>query len=487
MACTGCSPEGCGNKGHCATGSCNKMNTYDWINTLELSDPLEYNLVEVSFKNGANKDFYINEQTGQYATGDMVLVEAATGYDIGKISLMGELVRMQLKKKSIPPERITTKIIRKANERDLEKLHELRNTENASLVRARSIAYSMGLDMKLGDVQYQGDGRKATFFYTANGRVDFRELVKEYAKEFKVKIEMRQIGSRQESARIGGIGSCGRELCCSTWLSDFRSVNTSAARYQNISINQTKLSGQCGRLKCCLNYELDSYMDALKHFPVKADVLHTQKGKAQLVKTDIFKGIMFYNYEDITMRGVFHPLPKERVKEILEMNSKGIKPEDLSAFGIPSKANVEEEIRFADVTGQIELPSKSKKNKNFKKNPQNSNPQSNNQGNSKQAQNNQQQSNPNASRNQSQQPNHQKGNQNKGNPNFENQKPTQDRTPILKEVKSQEGPVKNQIEGENPSQTTPNPQQSNPNNNFKKKKKFKNFKNKNKDNKSGNV
>ena len=374
MACTGCSPEGCGDKGHCATGSCNKMNTYDWINALELSDPTEFNLVEVSFKNGANKEFYVNEFPGQFATGDIILVEAATGYDVGQISLMGELVRMQLKKKGIPIDRVTTKVIRKANERDLEKLYDLRKNENPTLVRARAIAYSLGLDMKIGDVQYQGDGRKATFFYTAQGRVDFRELVKEYAKEFKVKIEMRQIGSRQESSRIGGIGSCGRELCCSTWLSDFRSVNTSAARYQNISINQTKLSGQCGRLKCCLNYELDSYMDALQHFPVKADYLQTQKGRANLVKTDIFKGIMFYAYEDISMRGVFHPLPKDRVKEILAMNAKGIKPEDLSAFGVPAKVSENEELQFADVTGQIELPSTSKKKKNNSKNRQNSNP-----------------------------------------------------------------------------------------------------------------
>jgi hypothetical protein len=234
----------------------------------------------------------------------------------------------------------------------------------------------MGLDMKLSDIQFQGDGRKATFFYTAHGRVDFRELVKEYAKEFKVKIEMRQIGSRQESARIGGIGSCGRELCCSTWLTDFRSVNTSAARYQNISINQIKLSGQCGRLKCCLNYELDSYMDAIQHFPNRADFLMTQKGRALLVKTDIFRGIMYYTYEDISMRGVFHPLPKDRVKEILAMNAKGIKPEDLSQFGVPVKAAEKEEFEYADVTGVIELPSGNKKKKN-KPNNQNRAPKSN--------------------------------------------------------------------------------------------------------------
>jgi cell fate regulator YaaT (PSP1 superfamily) len=365
MGCTSCSPNGCGNKGHCATGSCNKMNTYDWVNVLELSDPLEYNLVEVSFKNGSHKEFFINENRGYFSTGDDVLVEAATGYDIGKISLMGDLVRLQMKKKFIQPEKIATKIIRKANERDLERLYDLRIGENAMMVKARAIAYSHKLDMKIGDVAYQGDGRKATFYYTANGRIDFRELVKSYAKEFKIKIEMRQIGSRQESALIGGLGSCGRELCCSTWLSDFRSVNTSAARYQNISINQTKLSGQCGRLKCCLNYELDSYMDAIQHFPNRADILMTKKGRANLVKTDIFRGLMYYTYEDITMRGVFHALDKERVKEILKMNAQGSFPEDLSTFttASPKIAEEKQELNFADVTGQIELPSKSKKKK----------------------------------------------------------------------------------------------------------------------------
>jgi cell fate regulator YaaT (PSP1 superfamily) len=449
------------------------MNTYDWINTLELSDPTEFHLVEVSFKNGANKEFYINEYPGQYATGDIILVEAATGYDVGQISLMGELVRMQIKKKSIPLERITTKIIRKANERDLEKLAELRKSENPSLVRARAIAYSMGLDMKVSDVQYQGDGRKATFFYTAHGRVDFRELVKEFAKEFKVKIEMRQIGSRQESSRIGGIGSCGRELCCSTWLTDFRSVNTSAARYQNISINQTKLSGQCGRLKCCLNYELDSYMDALQHFPTRADMIFTKKGKALLVKTDIFKGIMYYSYEDITMRGVFHPLPKDRVKEILAMNAKGIKPEDLSEFGIPAKVLENEELKYADVTGQIELPSGNKKKKNNSRNRQNPN---------------QNGGRPNTNP------------QNK--PHFEGKKPSQlnekgpsqefnprpKPSPNNPNQQNRNNPerVESKVNGDNkPDNTTP-PQAGENTNPTNKKKKFNKFRNRNKDNKSNN-
>jgi len=361
MGCSNCGPEGCGNKGHCSTGGCNKMNTYDWISTLEINDPEIYNYVEVSFKNGARKDFFkCKSNIYQYHTGDMVVVECSPGYDVGTITLMGELVRLQMKKKSVYESRVQNSIVRKANTRDLEKLEEARLLEKRNLARARAIARTLGVELKLGDIEYQGDLKKATFYYTAKGRIDFRQLVKEYAKEFRIKIEMRQIGSRQESARIGGLGSCGRELCCSTWLSDFKSVNTSAARYQNIAINQTKLSGQCGRLKCCLNYELDTYMDALKGFPKKADYLMTKKGKANLVKTDIFKGLMYYVYDDITLRGVFHPLDKDKVKEILAMNKRGEKPENLTLFYTTVETQEQEEIQFADVTGIIELPTERK-------------------------------------------------------------------------------------------------------------------------------
>ncbi|MBK8701746.1 MAG: hypothetical protein IPN29_20175 [Saprospiraceae bacterium] len=366
MACASCgtggcvSAGGCQNKGLCASGSCNKMNSYDWITILDLEDPVSYNFVEVSFKNGARKEFYKNPH--HLTTGDTVLVEVqGGGYDIGIITLSGELVRLQLKKKFTTEDRVSQVVIRKANERDLEKLENKTQLEKETMVQARAIARSLGLEIKIGDVEFQGDMKKATFFFTANGRVDFRELVRAYAKEFKVKIEMRQIGSRQESARIGGIGSCGRELCCSTWLSDFRSVNTTVARYQNIAINQTKLSGQCGRLKCCLNYELDAYLDALKHFPTHANVIRTRKGNASLVKTDIFKGIMYYAYDDITMRGVFHPLDKEKVKEALDLNKKGILPEDLTSF--TELKEEQKEIGFADVTGEIELPNNKKKKK----------------------------------------------------------------------------------------------------------------------------
>lgn len=379
MGCSSCgsgtngAPSGCGDKGHCTSGSCNKLNTYDWIATRDMFDPSEYNIVEVSFKKGAHKDFFINDPSNRTITGDMVVVETASGYDVGRISLSGELVRMQMKKKFTSEDRIACKVIRKANDRDLEKLDEARRLEQETMVRARVISRTLGLDMKIGDIEYQGDKKKATFYYTAEGRVDFRELVKEYAREFKVKIEMRQIGARQESARIGGIGSCGRELCCSTWLSDFKSVNTAAARYQNIAINQTKLSGQCGRLKCCLNYELDTYMDALDDFPEDADILKVKAGTAHLIKTDIFKGILYYVVDNEKMRGQFIPVDKSRAKEVKEMNRKGIIPNELNiekAAVVQDRDSEDVDIEhgYEDVTGQIELRNEPRNKK--KKKPQ---------------------------------------------------------------------------------------------------------------------
>lgn len=375
MGCSSCgidsngTPGGCGDKGHCTSGSCNKHNTYDWISSKEMFDPTAYHIVEVSFKKGSHKEFFINDPSTRSITGDMVVVETASGYDVGRISLSGELVRLQMKKKYTNEERIAFRVIRKANERDLEKLDEAREMEKETMVKARVISRTMGLDMKLGDVEYQGDKKKATFYYTAEGRVDFRELVKEYAKEFKVKIEMRQIGARQESARIGGIGSCGRELCCSTWLSDFKSVNTGAARYQNIAINQSKLSGQCGRLKCCLNYELDTYMDALEDFPNDADVLKTKAGTLVLIKTDIFKGLMYYVYENNDkMRGTILAVSTTRVKEVKDLNKKNILPNELASEVLtstvitdPDDENMEHQ--YEDVTGQIELRNEPKKKK----------------------------------------------------------------------------------------------------------------------------
>ncbi|MEZ4909728.1 MAG: regulatory iron-sulfur-containing complex subunit RicT [Saprospiraceae bacterium] len=379
MGCSNCSsanggiPSGCGSKGHCLTGGCNKMNTYDWVSVMELSDPSIYHIIEVSFKGGSHKEFFINEPSVGAITGDMVVVETSSGYDVGQVSLSGDLVRLQMKKKYIQEEKIQSKVLRIANQRDLEKLEEARNLEKETMVKARVIARTLGIDMKLGDVAYQGDKKKATFYYTAEGRVDFRELVKEYARIFKIKIEMRQIGARQESARIGGIGSCGRELCCSTWLSDFKSVNTAAARYQNIAINQLKLSGQCGRLKCCLNYELDTYMEALEDFPEDAEVLQTKLGTARLVKTDIFKGLLYYAYDNEKIRNTFIPISKERAKAIKKLNKSSAYPEDLvEASNTPKvmdrdSENIEHD--YEDVTGLIELkqePRRKNRNKNKK-------------------------------------------------------------------------------------------------------------------------
>ena len=396
MGCAGCSvgmdgvPKGCGSNGHCTSGGCNKMNTFDWLSALDVHDPTEYNMVEVSFKNGARKDFYKKQEYTNAQTGDLVVVESNSGLDVGRISLSGELVRLQMKKKKVSEDNINHSVIRKAHERDLEKLDYARSKEKDCMVRARAIARTLDLEMKIGDVEFQGDGRKATFYYTAEGRIDFRELVRNFAKEFKVKIEMRQIGSRQESARIGGVGACGRELCCSTWLSDFKSVTTTAARYQNLAINQTKLSGQCGRLKCCLNYELDTYLDALKGFPKHVDKLQTEEGYAELMKTDIFKGIMYYILKSERKRGTVVALTKERVAEIKKLNDDGKKPARLlgavSSGWIPGESSSDDtEMEFADVTGEIELPEIKKKRrkgnrgKNYRgnKNSNNKKPKSN--------------------------------------------------------------------------------------------------------------
>ena len=328
---------------------------------MDINDPLEYNIVEVSFKNGARKDFFKANPRVDAITGDLVSVEAGNGFDVGRISLSGELVRLQMRKKRVNEDRIMSKILRVANRRDVERLEESRSREKATMIKSRAIARSMGLEMKIGDVEFQADNRKATFYYTADGRVDFRELVRSYANEFKVKIEMRQIGSRQESARIGGLGPCGRELCCSTWLSDFKSVSTSAARYQNLAINQTKLSGQCGRLKCCLNFELDSYIDALETFPKKADRLRTAYHKYELIKTDIFKGIMYYIQILERGRGPILALDKDRVKEVLAMNKRKEYPEELGAITLASVAQETDDHDFEDVTGAIELPSVKKR------------------------------------------------------------------------------------------------------------------------------
>jgi cell fate regulator YaaT (PSP1 superfamily) len=376
MACSGCSCStdkdsvgGCGSKGGCATGGCNRHNTYDWITALGITDAQQFDVVEVTFKNGSRKEFFKNPAFTRVSTGDFVLVESNSGgYDLGKISLSGELVRLQLKRKRVRKDTRFSAVIRKAHDRDLERLDEVRKSEKEVMIRARAIARSLDLRMKICDVEFQGDGRKCTFYYTAEGRVDFRELIRHYARDFKVKIEMRQIGARQESARIGGLGNCGRELCCSTWLTEFKSVNTAAARYQNLAINQTKLSGMCGRLKCCLNYELDTYIEALEDFPDKADKLRTAAGLAILMKTDVFRRIMYYAYAD--NRGKFYALHVDQVWDALDMIKAGNPPaslDDILAMAPPPDEPEEEEPDFENVENVLELPIEKRKKKRKKK------------------------------------------------------------------------------------------------------------------------
>ena len=373
MACSGCSTSGsgkaggCGSSGGCSSGGCNRLNTFDWLTTLDIDDASTFELVEITFRNGSRKEFFRNQPTTRATSGDYVLVESENGYDIGKISLAGELARLQMKKKAIKDDGVFRNVIRKANERDLEKLREIRTYEKPTMIQARAISKTLNIDMKVGDVEFQGDGRKATFYYTAEGRIDFRELIRHFAKDFRVKIEMRQIGVRQESAKIGGIGSCGRELCCSTWLTDFKSVSTVAARYQNLAINQAKLSGQCGRLKCCLNYELDTYMEALEQFPQNAERIRTAGGVATLVKTDIFKGLLFYGY-DSDKSNKTYALEPAQVRNMQEMLSKGQMPPELSQLQVV-KENVEEEVGYEDVTGAVELPEELRRKKKKKKKP----------------------------------------------------------------------------------------------------------------------
>jgi cell fate regulator YaaT (PSP1 superfamily) len=345
------------------------MNTYDWLSEYEFEDPTGTDIIELSFKKGARKEFYRNHPNHPAQTKDFVVVDTGTGYDVGEVSLTGELVRLQMKKKHTKEHTVLNPVIRIANDRDIERLNEYRKLEKAAVVRARAIAATLSLDMKVSDVEYRGDGRKATFYYTAEGRVDFRELVRMFAKEFQIKVEMRQIGARQEAGRIGGIGSCGRELCCSTWLTDFKSVNTHAARYQNLSINQAKLSGQCGRLKCCLNYELDTYMEAIEEFPQDVDMLRYKGGSASMIKMDIFKRLLYYSVEVEKGRNTIMAIPLERVKWIKAMNLKGQFPDEL----MDPKDIVEDEGKFdfADVTGDIELPEQKKKRKKKKKGPGN--------------------------------------------------------------------------------------------------------------------
>lgn len=433
MGCSGCEtgrgnhnnnntiPAGCNNNGSCGTtGGCNKLNVFDWLGNMKLPDGQKaFDIIEVRFKN-SRKDFFRNVNNLSLNVGDVVAVEAQQGHDIGVVSLTGELVRLQMKKRNQDPtsEEIR-KIYRKAKQSDIDKWQEAQKIEVSTMFRARTIALQLGLQMKLSDVEYQGDKSKAIFYYTADERVDFRELIKILADEFKVRIEMRQIGARQEASRLGGIGACGRELCCSTWLTDFRTVSTSAARYQQLSLNPLKLAGQCGKLKCCLNYELDSYVDALKEFPTLDNKnLHTQRGEAFLQKTDIFKGVMWFSYKHEP--DVFIPLKAEQVKQVLQKNEKGEKPEDLVQAVFAAKTKVIEEPSFENVVGQDSLTRFDNKNKKKKPNHKGNKPSGKP---NQQSGNKQQQAKPQGQKQQNnQKPNkqahpHKKPNQNKPNNN----------------------------------------------------------------------
>ena len=375
MACTSCStsdggaPKGCKNNGTCGTDSCNKLTVFDWLANMSLpSGEAPFDCVEVRFKNG-RKEFFRNTEKLTLSIGDIVATEASPGHDVGIVTLTGELVKIQMKKKGVNhTSSDIPKVYRKASQKDIDIWSDARDKEEPMKVRARELAIAHKLEMKISDIEFQGDGSKVTFYYTANDRVDFRMLIKDYAREFSTRIEMKQVGFRQEASRLGGIGSCGRELCCSTWLTDFRSVNTSAARYQQLSLNPQKLAGQCGKLKCCLNYELDSYMEAIKDIPDSNTKLQTLKGSASHRKTDILRRIMWFGYDDAegpAGADNWAVLQVDRVKEILEMNKAGNKPVDLASF-----VDFEEEekpVDYADVVGQDSLTRMMDKRKKKKK------------------------------------------------------------------------------------------------------------------------
>lgn len=360
MSCNSCStgkdgqPRGCKNNGTCGTDSCNKLTVFNWLSNMSLpSNQKPFDCVEVRFKN-SRKHFYRNTENLSLSIGDIVATEASPGHDVGIVTLTGELVRVQMRKKKIDPEsEEIRKIYRKASQKDIDVWSRSRDREESIKKRSRELAIALGLQMKISDVEFQGDGSKATFYYTAEERVDFRQLIKDMAKAFSIRIEMRQIGFRQEAARLGGIGSCGRELCCSTWLTDFRSVNTAAARYQQLSLNPQKLAGQCGKLKCCLNFELDAYLEALQQFP-KSDVkLHTEKGTAVCQKTDIFKGYIWYAYEGEWMN--WHKLTTEQANEIIALNAKKEKVISLEEYALDLIEETHTKIDFENVVGQNSL------------------------------------------------------------------------------------------------------------------------------------
>jgi len=374
MSCNSCSsdinsaPKGCKSNGNCGTDSCEKLTVFDWLANMSLPSGQEpENIVEIRFKNG-RKHFYKNPDKLKISIGDIVAVEGNPGHDIGTVSLTGELIKVQMKKKGVTPDsEEVKKIYRKASQKDIDIWKSSREKEYETQYRGREILGRLGLKMKLSDVEYQGDGNKATFYYTADDRIDFRQLIRDLASAFSIRVEMKQVGLRQEAARLGGVGSCGRELCCSTWLTDLRKVNTTAARYQQLSLNPQKLAGQCGKLKCCLNYELDTYLDALRGFPKQDIILKTEKGDATFVKMDIFKNLLWYTYKENYNK--WYKLTLEQVQEIIDLNKNQEKIASLEEYELDL---IEEpKTDFENVVGQdsltrFDMPKKSNKRKNKK-------------------------------------------------------------------------------------------------------------------------
>ena len=382
MGCSSCAtgadgqPRGCKSNGTCGTDSCNKLTVFDWLSNMSLpAGEAPFDCVEVRFKN-SRKEYFRNAEGFPLQIGDLVASQAASGHDLGMVTLTGSLVKVQMKKKKVSfTGDDLPKIYRKATEKDIAIWQRCRDREEEIKKRSREIAISLNLQMKLSDVEFQGDGSKATFYYTAEDRVDFRQLIKDMAKAFGIRIEMRQIGYRQEAQRLGGIGSCGRELCCSTWLTDFRSVGTAAARYQQLSLNPQKLAGQCGKLKCCLNFELDVYVDALKDFPSADTKLFTEKGLAFCQKVDIFKEKLWFTYRDEPNN--WHTLSKDQVNEILAKNKAKESVPSLEAYAIEEE-QVAAEVVFENVVGQDSLTRfdapKGRRNKNNKNRNKNKGP-----------------------------------------------------------------------------------------------------------------
>jgi len=388
MSCNSCSsdiqtkPNGCKSNGGCSSEGCDKLSVFDWLANMTLpTGQKPFNIMEVRFKNG-RKHFFKNVNNLPLAMGDVIAVEGSPGHDIGSISLTGELVKVQMNKKkvAIDNEELIKKIYRKATQKDIDIWTRAKEKEIETQRRGREIILRLGLKMKLSDIEYQGDGNKATFYYTADERVDFRQLIRDLASAFNIRVEMKQVGLRQEAARLGGVGSCGRELCCSTWLTDLRKVNTAAARYQQLSLNPQKLAGQCGKLKCCLNYELDTYVDALSKFPKPDVMLNTDKGKAVFIKMDIFKELLWYTYKDD--RSKWFKLNLEQVNEIIELNKENEKVTSLEEFDAENK-DVQTKVDFENVVGQDSLTrfDAPKKTRN-KRNNRNKNKNKKQQGNS---------------------------------------------------------------------------------------------------------